>query len=126
MLDTRALEGDRREVLDVQEVRRRQMPVALFVLRVQRSGVDSGHYGGSREIIFVEGDLRGEARESPFDGHDTHVFGGKLHLSVHRIDGPGHADLHLCSVAYTTVCYAIVCQATFCGATTLLGFEYVD
>src|SRR5437879_6124443 len=58
-----------------------------------------------KKIIFVEGDLRGQARESPFDGHDTHVLGGKLHLSVHRIDGPRHGRSPPSSCMYNCLSY---------------------
>src|SRR5437660_10560047 len=36
-------------------------PSRLVVVCAQRAGVDRGRYGGSGEIIFVEGDLRGQA-----------------------------------------------------------------
>ena len=56
----------------------------------QRAGVDRGLDGGSREIVLFEINGRVHAGEGALDGHNTHVLGGKLHLGVHRIDGPGH------------------------------------
>src|SRR5207302_8595075 len=102
------------------------MRVAPVVVRTQCAGVDRGLYGGSREIIFVEVDRRAQAGEGPFDSHDAHVLGGKLHLGVHWIHGPAHRHSPFSVVADTTIPIATVCRSTFYSATTVLRFRRVD
>src|SRR5712692_10644230 len=102
------------------------MRVAPLVMRAQRAGIDSRVYGGRSEIIFVEVDRCAQAGEGPFDSHDAHVLGGKLHLGVHRIHGPAHRHAPFSVVADTTIPTATVCQGTFYFATTVLGFACVD
>src|SRR5438445_9452382 len=103
------------------------MRVTPHIARAQGAGVDGGRYRGSSEVIFVEIDCRAHAGEGPFDRHDAHVLGGKLHLGVHRIHRPAHRhSLHFLLVAATTVPIATVCQGTFHCATTVLVFEGVD
>src|SRR5713226_2386261 len=126
MLDAGALERDRWELLDIQEVLRLQVAVALLVMRAQRAGVDGGLDGGGGEIIFVEVDHGLHARDLSLHGHDAHVLGGKLHLGVHWIHGPAHRHSPFPVVAYTTIPIATVCQGTFYSATTVLRFECVD
>src|SRR5438128_6358063 len=92
----------------------------------QRAGVDRGFHGGSRKIVFFEINGRVHAGEGASDGHDTHVLGRKLHLSMHRIHRPAHHHSPFSLVADTTLAATTVCQTTFCFATTLLRFEYVD
>src|SRR5216683_6182594 len=92
----------------------------------QRAGVDRGFYGGSRKIVFFEVNGRVHAGEGASDGHDTHVLGGKLHLSMHRIHRPTHHHSPFSLVADTTLAATIVCQPTFHCATSVLRFRRAD
>src|SRR6266849_6619841 len=92
----------------------------------QRAGVDRGFHGGSRKIVFFEINGRVHAGERALDGHDTHVLGRKLHLSMHRIHKPAHHHSPFSVVADTTLAATTVCQPTFHCATSVLRFRRVD
>src|SRR5438445_2351755 len=89
----------------------------------QRAGVDRGFYGGSRKIVFFEINGRVHAGKGASDGHDTHVLGRKLHLSMHRIYRPAHHHSPFSLVADATLAATTVFQPTFHFATSVLRFR---
>src|SRR5712691_356168 len=84
--------GHRRVALDLEEVGRPDVPVALLIAGVDRGHVDLGTDRRAGRVRAGD-QLAGEARELAAYLADHHVPDGEADLGVHRVDGPGPGDV---------------------------------
>src|SRR5205814_7293674 len=80
--------GHRGVVLDVEEVGRPDVRVALLLAGHDRVQRDLGGHRGAQRVRAGD-DLTGEGGEPPPDLADHHVPDGEADLRVHRVDRPG-------------------------------------
>src|SRR5581483_4676619 len=87
-LDPCAGEGDRRILLDVEEVGRSQVAVALLLARVDRRRVHLDLDRGLRRVRLVEHDRAGDAGEAALRRSEHHVLDTEANRRVLGIDLP--------------------------------------
>jgi hypothetical protein len=88
-LNTGALEGDRRELLDVEEVGRTQVSITPVVGGVDAGRIDLDLNGRQSGVLAVVKDGTGDAGKAALDGRDHHVADAELDQAVGGIDLPG-------------------------------------
>src|SRR5207248_3216902 len=92
-LDAGAGEGDGRVLLDVEEVGRAQVRVALGVAGGNRGRVDLGPDGRAARVVGDVQDSAADAGEAALDGGDHHVADAELDQAVGGVDLPGGQGL---------------------------------
>ena len=93
-LDPGALEGDPRVLLELQEVGRLQVVVALGVVGLDARDVD-GHLERRVGGIFgIDRAAAGDVTEMAAHGHHAQVLDRELDLRVIRVQSPGHRYFH--------------------------------
>ncbi len=90
--DAFRLEGQRRVLLHVEEIRAFQVLVTIFHARVDGGGVDGCLDRGFRRIGGIVLDAAGDLAELAFHVRDHHVADGELRRGVRRVDLPGFSS----------------------------------
>jgi hypothetical protein len=87
--DAPASESNGRVLLDIEEVRRPKMLVALLGPGIERRRIDLSLNGRAIRILLVDHDAARDLREPPLHRRDHQVLGRELHQGVVGIDLPG-------------------------------------
>src|SRR5205085_239691 len=88
--DARALEGDRRVLVDLQEVRAAQIAVTLLVVGLDARGLDVNRHRGGCRVVWIDLTAGRDFAEVTADGHHPEVLDREFDLKMVGIDLPGH------------------------------------